>query len=200
MIVTVPLGVLKAGAITFTPALPEAVAGPIARLGMGVFNKVFLQFPEAVLAGRRLRDPAARPPRRPVALLVRRLRGERHADAADLRRWCVGAGDRTEDGRRDRRVGRRLPPRDLRRRRPRAHGALDHPLGHATRSLGSYSYIAAGSSHRDHDALGRTRRRRPALRGRSHLGDLAGHGRRRLPVGHRVAGADPRRAGPRSAS
>ncbi|MEW2623325.1 FAD-dependent oxidoreductase [Streptomyces sp. NPDC048106] len=45
-IVTVPLGVLKAGAITFTPALPDAVAGPIARLGMGVFNKVFLQFPE----------------------------------------------------------------------------------------------------------------------------------------------------------
>ncbi|MFD0033072.1 FAD-dependent oxidoreductase [Streptomyces sp. NPDC127172] len=28
----------------FTPALPEAVAGPIPRLGMGVFNKVFLQF------------------------------------------------------------------------------------------------------------------------------------------------------------
>lgn len=46
VIVTVPLGVLKAGTIAFEPALPETVAGPIARLGMGVFNKVFIQFPE----------------------------------------------------------------------------------------------------------------------------------------------------------
>ena len=45
-IVTVPLGVLKAGTIAFEPALPDAVAGPVSRLGMGVFNKVFVQFPE----------------------------------------------------------------------------------------------------------------------------------------------------------
>ncbi|MDZ4045283.1 MAG: NAD(P)/FAD-dependent oxidoreductase [Rhodoglobus sp.] len=45
VIVTVPLGVLKAGTIEFEPALPDAVAGPIDRLGMGVFNKIFLQFP-----------------------------------------------------------------------------------------------------------------------------------------------------------
>lgn len=45
-LVTVPLGVLKAESIEFIPPLPEAVAGPIARLGMGVFNKVFVQFPE----------------------------------------------------------------------------------------------------------------------------------------------------------
>ncbi|WP_199923285.1 FAD-dependent oxidoreductase, partial [Streptomyces sp. NRRL S-813] len=46
VIVTVPSGVLKAGAIEFTPALSDAVAGPIARLGMGVFNKVFLGCPD----------------------------------------------------------------------------------------------------------------------------------------------------------
>ena len=45
-VVTVPLGVLKAGAIAFDPPLPDEVAGPIDRLGMGVFNKIFLQFPE----------------------------------------------------------------------------------------------------------------------------------------------------------
>lgn len=45
-LVTVPLGVLKADAIEFVPPLPESTAGPIARLGMGVFNKIFLQFPE----------------------------------------------------------------------------------------------------------------------------------------------------------
>lgn len=46
VVVTVPLGVLKAGSIAFDPPLPDEVAGPIARLGMGVFNKIFLQFPE----------------------------------------------------------------------------------------------------------------------------------------------------------
>lgn len=45
-LVTVPLGVLKAESIEFGPPLPDAVGGPIARLGMGVFNKVFIQFPE----------------------------------------------------------------------------------------------------------------------------------------------------------
>lgn len=46
VVVTVPLGVLKAGVIDFEPALPETVAGAIDRVGMGTFDKVFLQFPE----------------------------------------------------------------------------------------------------------------------------------------------------------
>lgn len=46
VVVTVPLGVLKAATIAFDPPLPEAATGPIARLGMGVFNKIFVQFPE----------------------------------------------------------------------------------------------------------------------------------------------------------
>lgn len=45
-LVTVPLGVLKAESIEFVPPLPDEIAGPIARLGMGVFNKVFIQFPK----------------------------------------------------------------------------------------------------------------------------------------------------------
>lgn len=45
-LVTVPLGVLKAGAIDFVPPLPDTVAAPVSRLGMGVFNKIFIQFPE----------------------------------------------------------------------------------------------------------------------------------------------------------
>ncbi|MFB4353826.1 FAD-dependent oxidoreductase [Microbacterium sp. LS_15] len=44
-VVTVPLGVLKADSIAFTPPLPDEIAGPVDRLGMGVFNKIFLQFP-----------------------------------------------------------------------------------------------------------------------------------------------------------
>ncbi|GAA1241402.1 monoamine oxidase [Microbacterium phyllosphaerae] len=45
-LVTVPLGVLKAGSIDFVPPLPDTVAAPVSRLGMGVFNKIFIQFPE----------------------------------------------------------------------------------------------------------------------------------------------------------
>lgn len=45
VIVTLPLGVLKRGTITFSPALPEAKIKAISRLGMGVLNKVFLRFP-----------------------------------------------------------------------------------------------------------------------------------------------------------
>jgi monoamine oxidase len=45
VIVTVPIGVLKANAIAFTPALPTAKTGAIARLGSGLLNKVFLEFP-----------------------------------------------------------------------------------------------------------------------------------------------------------
>ena len=43
-IVTVPLGVLKAGSITFSPELPDGKQQAIQRLGMGVLNKVVLRF------------------------------------------------------------------------------------------------------------------------------------------------------------
>lgn len=44
-VVTVPLGVLKAGTIRFDPPLPPAKQTAIARLGMGVLNKTWLRFP-----------------------------------------------------------------------------------------------------------------------------------------------------------
>lgn len=43
-IVTLPLGVLKAGSVSFDPPLPEEKKGAIERLGMGVINKIFLLF------------------------------------------------------------------------------------------------------------------------------------------------------------
>jgi monoamine oxidase len=45
-IVTLPVGVLKAGTVTFSPSLPSEKAGAIARLGMGTLNKVILGFPD----------------------------------------------------------------------------------------------------------------------------------------------------------
>ena len=47
VIVSVPLGVLKAGAIEFTPRLPAAKRHAIEALRMGVLNKCFLRFPRA---------------------------------------------------------------------------------------------------------------------------------------------------------
>ncbi len=46
VVVTVPLGVLQAGAVTFEPPLDPDVLDAMGRLGMGVYDKVFLRFPE----------------------------------------------------------------------------------------------------------------------------------------------------------
>jgi monoamine oxidase len=45
VIVTVPIGVLKWGSITFTPPLPSRKLGAIQRMGSGVLNKLYLEFP-----------------------------------------------------------------------------------------------------------------------------------------------------------
>lgn len=46
VLVTVPLGCLKAGNIEFSPPLPEWKTGSIKNLGFGVLNKVVLEFPD----------------------------------------------------------------------------------------------------------------------------------------------------------
>lgn len=52
VIVTVPLGVLKAGSIEFVPPLPEAKRDAIERLGVGSFEKVVLVYEERWWKGR----------------------------------------------------------------------------------------------------------------------------------------------------
>lgn len=44
VIVTLPLGVLQRGDITFAPALPAAKQAAIAKIGMGCLNKLYLRF------------------------------------------------------------------------------------------------------------------------------------------------------------
>ncbi len=46
LIVTLPLGVLQTGHVTFAPALPDAKQRAITALGMGVLNKCYLRFAE----------------------------------------------------------------------------------------------------------------------------------------------------------
>ncbi|HJT35042.1 MAG TPA: FAD-dependent oxidoreductase [Pirellulales bacterium] len=46
VLITLPLGVLKAGLVTFAPALPQGKMAAIERLEMGLLNKVVLQYDE----------------------------------------------------------------------------------------------------------------------------------------------------------
>lgn len=45
-VITAPLGVLKAGTISFSPALPASKQAAINRLEMGLLNKIVLKFPD----------------------------------------------------------------------------------------------------------------------------------------------------------
>jgi monoamine oxidase len=153
VIVTVPLGVLKAGTITFEPALPDAVAGPIARLGMGVFNKIFLQFPERFW--------------NEESYVVRALgeAGEHWHSWYDvsavsglptLLTFAAGPFGRHMQ---------ELPDEDVvadvvRALRALYGDAVGEPRAHWIThwgpdafSDGSYSHLAVGSTHHDHDAL-----------------------------------------------
>jgi monoamine oxidase len=51
-VITLPLGVLKAGSVTFDPALPDRKQQAIRALGMGLLNKCYLRFPSV------FQDPA----------------------------------------------------------------------------------------------------------------------------------------------
>ncbi len=153
VVVTVPLGVLKSGAIEFDPPLPDHVAGPIERLGMGVFNKIFLQFPE-----RFWQDDS---------YVIRALgeAGERWHSWYDVSAisgiptlLTFAAGplgrhlqDLTDD---------EIVTDVLMALRALYGDAVGEPIaqwvtrwGQDPLAAGSYSYIATGSSHQDHEAL-----------------------------------------------
>jgi monoamine oxidase len=51
-VVTLPLGVLKAGTVSFDPALPARKFAAVQRLGMGLLDKLWLRFPRAFWAPR----------------------------------------------------------------------------------------------------------------------------------------------------
>lgn len=152
-VVTVPLGVLKAGSIAFDPPLPDAIAGPIHRLGMGVFNKVFIQFPERFWGD--------------DTYVVRALgeAGEHWHSWYDvsavsgiptLLTFAAGPFGRHMQELPDDEVVADVV-RALRELYGDAVGApLAHWITHWGEdefSVGSYSHLALGSSHHDHDEL-----------------------------------------------
>ena len=46
-VITLPLGVLKNGSVTFSPGLPQRKLASLQKLKMGVLNKLFLRFPKS---------------------------------------------------------------------------------------------------------------------------------------------------------
>ncbi len=51
VLITLPVGVLKTSSVVFDPPLPKAKRAAIARIGVGVLNKVALKFPRAFWPG-----------------------------------------------------------------------------------------------------------------------------------------------------
>ncbi len=145
VIVTIPLGVLKAGTVVFDPPLPDEKQSAIERLGFGLLDKVVLKFdqsfwPDADVIG--LVGSG-----QPVSMLVN---GETFADAPLL----VGLR-----GGRDAREREALSDQEAVAQVVAALNAPDPTGSLVTRwaedpfARGSYSFIAVGSSPDDMDAL-----------------------------------------------
>lgn len=153
VVVTVPLGVLKAGSIVFEPPLPEAVSGPLSRLGMGVFDKVFLQFPERFW---REGDDALRALGEPGEHWHSWYDVSAVSGQPTLLTFAAGPF-----GRRMESLGDDAVAADAVASLRRLYGAaVGEPVarwvtrwGQDPFSLGSYSHLPIGASHRDHDAL-----------------------------------------------
>ncbi|MFF2272811.1 flavin monoamine oxidase family protein [Agromyces sp. NPDC058136] len=187
VVVTVPLGVLKAGAIDFDPALPEAVAGAIDRVGMGTFDKVFLQFPE-----RFWQDGA---------YAIRQL----GADGVPWHSWYdVSAVSGTpmlltfaggEWARRIEEMADEEIVASVLEGLRRLYGdAVPEPTGHwITRwgsdpfALGSYSYVARGATYDDHDVMATPVGGVLHLAGEATWGDCPATVNGALLSGHRAA-------------
>lgn len=153
VVITVPLGVLKAGSIEFVPALPDVVAGPIERLGMGVFVKVFLQFPQRFW------------PDGVYAIRQQGAAGDTWHSWYDvsavsgqpmLLTFAGGPRGREVEAMSDEQVVASVLS-SLRRiygeRVAEPVGSWVTGWGSDPLSCGSYSYVAVGASHHDHDAM-----------------------------------------------
>jgi monoamine oxidase len=147
VLVTVPLGVLKAAAITFDPPLPATKRNAIARLGFGLLNKVVVAFdepfwPESVpmigLVG----------VQQPVTDLVNGLIFAGEPLLVGLRGGAAAwSRERLSD---EETVAELIAALDA----PKPTGALVTRWAADPYARGSYSFIAAGSSPDDMTALG----------------------------------------------
>ena len=161
VIVTVPLGVLKAGSIQFLPPLPESKSTAIARLGMGVLSKTCLRFESAFWpAEAELIDVIPDASRRGQWVESVNLLGV--VDVPALMMFNAGTFARTVEAMTDAEViasaSAALKPAFP--TVPAPTGLLRSAWSIDPFSLGSYSFIGVGSSPADRAALAAPERRR----------------------------------------
>ncbi len=161
VVVTVPLGVLKAESIRFTPPLSESKAGAIARLGMGALSKTCLRFGSAFWpSGTELVDLVPAASRRGQWVESLGLTGLVGVPA--LMMFNAGRFARTVETMTDADVVAgatgALKPAFPDVSAPT--GLLRSSWSVDPYSLGSYSFIAVGSSPADRDALAEPEGRR----------------------------------------
>ncbi|XP_058725350.1 lysine-specific histone demethylase 1 homolog 3-like [Vicia villosa] len=159
VLITVPLGCLKAETIQFSPSLPEWKCSSIQRLGFGVLNKVVLEFPnvfwdDAVdYFGATAEDRSKRGHcfmfwnvKKTVGapVLIALVVGKAAIDSQSL-----SSSDHVNHALK---VLRKLFGED----------SVPDPVGHVVTdwgrdpySFGAYSYVAVGASGEDYDILGR---------------------------------------------
>lgn len=154
VIVTVPLGVLKAGTISFKPGLSTRKQQAIDNLGMGALSKTYLRFPSSfwpadaeVLTFIRTGDQQVR--------WVQAMNFEPLVNAPVL--LVLNAGDfaRAEEAMSDQQaidsvmaaLQQTFP------QAPQPEAILRSPWTTDPFTLGSYSYLAVGSTQEDRDAL-----------------------------------------------
>ncbi|OAN34971.1 flavin monoamine oxidase family protein [Mycolicibacterium iranicum] len=150
VIVTVPLGVLKAGTIVFDPPLPQAKVDAIQRLGFGVLDKVVLTFEEPFWIeqfGARSDMISLAGKDQPASDLVN---GMRFADAPVLIGLRGAANARTREANSDEESVAQLVAA---LRAPQPTGFLVTRWAADPYARGSYSFLAVGSSPDDQEAL-----------------------------------------------
>jgi monoamine oxidase len=153
-VVTAPLGVLKAGSIAFTPALPARKRDAITRLGFGTFEKVVMRFPEPYWATEHthifhLSDPD--PMRFPLVVDYFHLEAVPILVAFNVGTHAIELDGMTDAAIRDRmlEVLRAVQGGPV----PRPTDVAITRWGRDSFSNGSYSFIAVGSTPADQDAL-----------------------------------------------
>lgn len=154
VIVTVPLGVLKSQAIRFTPALSSAKSTAIARLGMGALSKSYLRFASTFWpADAELLNFVPSTGRR--GQWVESVNAAPITAAPVLLMFNAGAfARRVESMREEEAIASAMEA--LRVPFPSAAAPNQHLRSKWTTdpfSLGSYSFLAVGSSLADRDAL-----------------------------------------------
>ncbi len=152
-IVTLPLGVLRAGQVRFVPPLPESKRLALDRLGVGVLDKVVLEFPRVFWPadGEHLGNPDPHP--HELAAFTSLVPT---AGAPLLVGWASGRRARELEGLADEIVverALRTLRRLLRRRVPDPERVWIARWGADPFARGSYAHIPLGSTGRDHDRL-----------------------------------------------